>query len=121
LSEIAKIEVKPWIKLTVHEVIKNTVDRMVKTQAMTIRISGETVPLQWAGGILFRSAPFPETDETVKEMMQGRLHWMAVEFAPMEKHTPLIRDTDTNTEVPIVDVSYNKIFLKMAKQLLAKK
>jgi hypothetical protein len=118
LSDIVDIEIKPWKKLTIHEVIKNTVDTMVKTQAMAIRASEQNAPLQWAGGILFRATAFPDIEETVKEMMQDRLHWMAVEFAPMKKYTPILKDKEINTEVPIVDVGYNKIFLKLAQKLL---
>ena len=118
MSDIAEIEVKPWRKLTVHEVVKSTVDRLVKTQAMIIRVSEEPAPLHWAGGVLFRAVAFPETEETVKEMIQDRLHWMAVEFTPMKKHIPVLKNQETNTEVPVVDVSYNKIFLKLAQQLL---
>ncbi len=119
LPEIIEIEIKPWSKLTVHEVLKTTIENLVKTQSIAIQSSGQVVPLQWAGGILFRSEGFPVTDEIAKEMLQGRLHWVSVEFAPMENFTPTLRDTVSNVEVPVVDFSYNKIFLTLAQQLLS--
>ncbi|MFH1328620.1 MAG: hypothetical protein ABIH76_07270 [Candidatus Bathyarchaeota archaeon] len=118
MSETLDIEIKPWSKLTVHEVVKSTAENLIKTQAMVIESSQQVLPLMWAGGIVFRNVAFPESSETVMEMLQGRLHWMAVEYAPLKKYTPMLKYKDTNREVPIVDVSYNKIFPKLAKQLL---
>ncbi|MFH1327690.1 MAG: hypothetical protein ABIH76_02385 [Candidatus Bathyarchaeota archaeon] len=118
MSEIVDIEIKPWSKLIVHEVVKSTVEILVKMQAMFIESSQEIIPLMWAGGIVFHHGSFPESSETVREMLQGRLHWMAVEYAPLKKYTPMLKYKDTNREVPIVDVSYNPIFRKLAKQLL---
>ncbi|MFQ5761906.1 MAG: hypothetical protein ACE5PO_02625 [Candidatus Bathyarchaeia archaeon] len=117
MSETVEIEIKPWSKLTVHEVIKTTVENLVKEQAIGIQ-SGQLTLLQWAAGILFRAAPFPITDEVAKEMLQGHLHWASVEFAALKKFTPVLKDPTSNVDVPVVDVSTNKVFLKLAQQLL---
>lgn len=52
-------------------------------------------------------------------MLEGRLHWLAVEFALCPEYKPVIEVEDLRVAVPLVNVSHNKIFVKMAEQLKA--
>ncbi|MCP8316023.1 MAG: hypothetical protein H3Z52_15620 [archaeon] len=119
MSEVAEIEIKPWSKLTVHEVLEVDFQTLVRSQALGQPAGGQAPPLNWVNGIIFRSSPFPPSGPVVKEMLEGRLHWLAMEFALCPEYKPAIQVGDLRVTVPLINVSHNKIFVKMAEQLKA--
>jgi hypothetical protein len=59
--------------------------------------------------------PFPMTDAVIKELMEGRLHWDHVSFAPMEEFQPTYHIPDVRLTASIIDVSVNPIFQDIGK------
>ena len=118
MSEIAEIEIKPWSKLTVHEVLQTDFNQLVRSQVLLGQAAGGQIPpLNWANGIIFRSSVFPPTESVVKEMLLGNLHWSAVEFALCPEYKPAIQVEDLRATVPVTNASHNKIFVSMAERL----
>jgi len=117
MSEIVEIEIKPWSKLTVHEVLQTDFKQLIRSQALGQPVGGQAPPLNWVNGIAFRSSPFPLTDPVVNEMLLGRLHWAAVEFALCPEYKSSIEVEGLRVTVPFNNVSHNKIFVSMAERL----
>ncbi|RLI46800.1 hypothetical protein DRO64_00340 [Candidatus Bathyarchaeota archaeon] len=72
-------------------------------------------PLRWVDGIVLRHTTYPMTDTVVKELIEGRVHWDHVAFAPMEEYRPTIHLEDMQITVKIANVSANPIFQTIAK------
>jgi desulfoferrodoxin (superoxide reductase-like protein) len=67
------------------------------------------MPLYWCGGILFGFSSVPMTEEIVKEYLKGRIHWLEVHFARMDKHVPVItfesEEYKATMSVRVIDTS----------------
>ena len=115
--EVAEIEIKPWSKVVVHEVLQSEFESMAKRRAIGQPPESYAPPLSWVNGIVFTNTSFPISTPVAKEMLEGRLHWVAVEFALCPEYKPAIRVEELKVTVPIVNVSHNKIFVKLANRL----
>lgn len=111
-----EISIEPWKKLVIHEVIEYRLEDWIKQIAFSTRTSGGGIPtMQWIDGIVFSPANFPTTDATVKEQLQGILHWSSVSFAIKPNFEKQI--VSENATINLVDVSVNEIFKKLAREL----
>jgi hypothetical protein len=54
---------------------------------------------------------------SLKEMLQGIVHWNIVEWAPMPHYQNVIQITDINAKIPVIDVSKTKILCEVIKAL----
>ena len=120
VSKPVEIEIKSWSKLTVHDVLQSDLNAMARTQALGQPAGGVTRALSWANGVVFRNTPFPVTDVVVNEMLEGRLHLTAVEFALCPEFRPMIEVQDLRVTVPLVDSSNNELLVKLADELKAR-
>lgn len=81
----------------------------------SIIAGGKTAGLYWAEGVVFIYFPLPATTETAtRELMEKkRVYWTFLGYALMPKYQPLI-ETKEKIIVPIIDVSSNPMFRKVA-------
>lgn len=67
------------------------------------------MPLYWCSGIVFSFSSVPMTEEIVREYLRGRIHWIEVHFARMEKYVPVIsfepEEYKSTMTVRIIDTS----------------
>lgn len=110
------IEIAPWKRLIIHEVIEYKFDEWITQIAFNAKSSGGGIPtMQWVDGVVFSPTNFPATDVVMKEQMDGVLHWSSVSFALREGfERQIVRD---NATVNLIDVSVNVIFKNLAKKL----
>ncbi len=62
----------------------------------------------------------PQTDEVVRESLEGRIHWSAVSFALMPEYKDVIPIAEINAKIPVINVTTNEILCEVAKELKKK-
>jgi len=85
-----------------------------------LRAVGQPVALNWAEGVVFiHFAMEPVTDELVEDFLKGRLYYLGVNFAIMDKYKPFLvyKSEQGEVPVPILNVSSNQMFSELAKWL----
>ena len=79
---------------------------------------GKLAGLYWAEGIVFLYFPLPASTETAaKELIENkRVYWTFVGYSLMPKYQPTI-ETKEKMIVPVIDISSNPMFRKVASWL----
>lgn len=119
-----KITFSPATELIVHEAVEMTRDDLLLER---ITPAGN-MPLYWCGGVLFSFSSLPMTDDIVKEYLHGKIHWLEVHFARMEKYQPVItfepEEYKSTMNVRIIDTTssdLHKEFIKWLKDNVKKR
>jgi len=59
----------------------------------------------------------PPTEDVVKEMLAGKVHWSAIAWALMPKYQPVFVISEINARIPIVNVSTTAGIIDVVKAL----
>lgn len=88
----------------------------------SIIAGGKAAGLYWAEGVVFLYFPLPVTTETaVKALVEEkRVYWTFVGYSLMPKYQSLI-ETKEKIMVPVIDISSNPMFKKVANWLKEQK
>jgi hypothetical protein len=88
----------------------------------SIIAGGKTTGLYWAEGMVFLYFPLPASTETAaRALVENRqVYWTFVGYAVMPDYRPII-ETKEKIMVPVIDMSSNPIFRKVAKWLKQQK
>ena len=117
-----KIIFEPFKELVVKDFSKfEKLEDLVYIGAQ-LRAVGQPVALNWAEGVVFfHTVMDPITDELVEEFLKGRLYYIGVNFALMERYKPQVTYKSSQGEivVPIINVSSKRILSELAKWLKA--
>ena len=107
---------RPREQVIIHEYSRyNSVEDLIKA-AFSGAPPGATIgPIKWVDGIALVQRAYPMTDAVVKELIEGKLHWDHVSFAPMEEYRSNIHLEDMRVTAAIIDVSANPIFRVIAE------
>lgn len=83
---------------------------------------GKLAGLYWAEGVVFLYFPLPASTETAaKELIENkRVYWTFLGYSMMPKYQPTI-ETKEKMIVPVVDMSSNLMFKKVADWLKEQK
>lgn len=83
---------------------------------------GKTAGLYWAEGVVFVYFPLPASTETAAKTLveNGQVYWTFVGYAIMSKYQPII-ETKEKMMVPVIDMSHNPMFKKVANWLKEQK
>jgi hypothetical protein len=83
---------------------------------------GKLAGLYWAEGIVFLYFPLPASTETAAKALieDKRVYWTFVGYALMQKYQPTI-ETKEKMIVPVIDMSSNPMFRKVASWLKEQK
>lgn len=73
---------------------------------------GARAYLQWAEGVVYAPSTAPP-DVQYDELLEGKIIWLGVTFAPMPKFSPVLREGEI--EVPVVDSSKSEFSVAAAK------
>jgi len=114
---LIRITFSPATELVVHEVVA-----MAKDDLLLERITpAGNMPLYWCDGILFSFSSIPMTEEIVKEYLKGRIHWLEVHFARMDKYVPTITfesaEYKATMNVRVIDTSSSLLHSEFTKWL----
>lgn len=88
----------------------------------SIIAGGKTAGLYWAEGVVFLYFPLPASTETAAKALveSRRVYWTFVGYALMPKYQPII-ETKEKIMVPVIDISSNPMFRKVANWLKEQK
>jgi len=88
----------------------------------SIIAGGKAVGLYWAEGVVFLYFPLPASTETVAKMLveNNRVYWTFVGYSFMPKYGLTI-ETKEKIIVPVIDMSSNPMFRKVADWLKQQK
>ena len=88
----------------------------------SIIAGGKTTGLYWAEGMVFLYFPLPASTETAAKALveNRRVYWTFVGYALMPNYR-LIIETKEKIMVPVIDMSSNPMFRKVAKWLKEQK
>jgi hypothetical protein len=83
---------------------------------------GKLAGLYWAEGLVFLYFPLPASTEIAAKALieDKRVYWTFVGYAPMQKYQPTI-ETKEKMIVPVIDMSSNAVFRKVANWLKEQK
>ena len=83
---------------------------------------GKLAGLYWAEGVVFLYFPLPASTETAAKALieDKRVYWTFVGYALMPKYQPTI-ETKEKMIVPVIDMSSNPMFRKVASWLKEQK
>ena len=83
---------------------------------------GKTAGLYWAEGVAFLYFPLSATTETAARNLveNGRVYWTFVGYSLMQKYKPVI-ETKEKIMVPVINMSANPMFKKIASWLKKQK
>jgi hypothetical protein len=110
---MVEFEYQPWKKIVVHEVLKRSLEAFLSQSSLGVQAGGIGRPLLWVDGMIFMRVQLPDTDEIVKEKVQGVLHYSNISYVMHEKYKSEFKVAG-NIRIPVLDVSNNKIFREMA-------
>lgn len=117
---MVKVIFKPWEEVVIHESIQHSLEDLIKLNSMGVQPGGLAAPLQWAEGVIFRFGAMAQTDEVVREALQGRVHWTGVAWALMPEYKNVILITEINAKIPVINVSTSAILCEVAKAQMQK-
>ena len=88
----------------------------------SIIAGGKTAGLYWTEVVVFLYFPLPASTETAAKALveSRRVYWTFVGYALMPKYQPII-ETKEKIMVPVVDMSSNPMFRKVANWLKEQK
>lgn len=88
----------------------------------SIVAGGKTTGLYWSEGVVFLYFPLPASTETAAKALveSKRVYWTFVGYALMPKYQ-LIIETKEKIMIPVIDMSANPMFRKVANWLKQQK
>ncbi len=109
---MVEFEYQPWKKIVVHEVVKYPIEFFTSQHCLGVETGGIGRPLNWADGIVFDIGPFRDTDDIIREKLEGKIHYSSIIYGVLEKYQPVF-ELPSSIRIPVTDVSDNKIFKEM--------
>lgn len=81
---------------------------------------GQPAVLYWAEGVAFLPIPVPTNNaKVVEELLNGRVFWMSVSFAPMANYSPML-SVEKGPEAMVINVSRSNLLTQVARWLKSK-
>jgi hypothetical protein len=120
---MAKFTYKPWNEVVIHEIIESKPeDLFASIVRQTIASSGVgiTPSVNWVDGIAFVESQFADSDEVVREKLNGVVHYSSLEFARVPEYRSEIQVNVGGGLYPIrlQKVDTNPIFVELARYLM---
>jgi len=114
--DMATVKYEPRKEVIIHETSTfETAQEFV--EFLTQGLRGNFPPVHWVDGILLTFSALPYTDTVSKEIIQGRLHWDHLSFAPLPEYQSTITTSDNAASLTILNVSSNDTFRSVAKYI----
>jgi hypothetical protein len=111
---VVEFEYQPWRKIIVHEVLKFPLQNFLSRHSVGVQQGGFGLPLAWAEGIILENFAFRDTDEIIKEKLDGKIHFNSLHYAIMEDYQPEFK-LQRNIRIPVMNVGNNVLLKEMAR------
>ena len=113
VGDSIEFEYQPWKKIIIHEVIKFPLKHFLSSSSLGVQAGGVGRPLLWVNGLILQISHFGDTDDIIKEKLNGTLHYSSISYTTQEEFQPEFK-VDGNIRIPIINVSDNRIFAELA-------
>ena len=110
---MVKFEFQPWKRIIVHEVARFSVEYFISSHSLGVQQGGVGRPISWTDGFLFEFGVFRDTDDVIKEKLEGKVHWSFLHYAILENYQ-LEFKVAGNIRIPVMNVADNETFREMA-------
>lgn len=119
---MARFTYKPWNEIVIHEIIESKPEDLFSSvirQTIASSGVGVTPSINWVDGIAFIESPFADSDQVIKEKLNGVIHYSSVEFARVPEYRSEIQVNVGGGPHPIrlQKVDTNPIFVELARYL----
>ena len=109
---------QPITEIIIHELVKvNNIEDFLSIKTNNVPLGTAAPPARWADGILYEPQGFPPTPEIIKDQLEGKLHFAAVEYTEMKEYKPYLKNSNNNVLLPIIDMSHNDITKQITQWL----
>ena len=105
---------EPYHTIVIHDIVQYDLNRLVHLHGLGVQSGQLGRPINWVNGVAFTYRSIPPTKDTIKEQIKGKIHWSALSFAFMPKHTQIIEIPEGKIRIPILNLSDNEIFRDVA-------
>lgn len=110
---MVEFEFQPWRKIIVHEVVKFPLQHFISGASYGVQTGGVGRPLTWANGFIFEKRGLRDTDDVVKEKLEGKIYWSSLHYAILKKCQPEFK-VPGNIRIPVINLSDHETFREMA-------
>ena len=115
VRRMTEVSYEPRKKVIIHEYsYYDSVEALVRC-GFAGAPPGSSVIIRWVDGVVLSQNTYPMTDSITAELIEGRLHWDHVSFAPMEEYQASLSFANLAITVTVIDVSVNPVFCDIAK------
>jgi hypothetical protein len=109
------IKLEPRKEIVIHEYTAyKDANELINTEIGEHQSGATFTGLKWVDGILLKFTPLPMNEITTKEVIEGRVHWDHMSFAPSANFQERI-STGRGPTVTVTDVSKNPSYVDVAK------
>jgi hypothetical protein len=119
-DNLVKITYAPTAEIIVHQVLKLENKFFFESVVKQTLASGvQLIPtVNWLDGIAFAILRFPETEDIVKELMNGRTHYSSVLYTEIPFQQSFdIRLGNNPVSVPLVKADYSPDLVELVRFL----
>jgi hypothetical protein len=109
-----EVRYEPYKELIIKDYKYEPTSEKLASLVAPMIAAGAQAYLQWADGVVYAATSAPP-DAQYEDLLEGKVVWLAVVFAPMPKFGQMIRTS--GIEVPVLDVSENELSLAAARWL----
>jgi hypothetical protein len=111
--------------MVIHEILEYSLEDLCTNRVLQVLQSGAAgiIPsLGWASGVVFTAVPFPDSDDIIKEKLNGVIHYSAVEYASLPEYRAevQVRVAASQYPVKVVKVDQNPLFVELGRFLSEK-
>jgi len=118
LEIMVTIRHQPITEIIIHELVKvNNIEDFLSIKTNNVPLGTAAPPARWADGILYEPQGFPPTPEIIKDQLEGKLHFAAVEYTEMKEYKPYLKNSNNNVLLPIIDMSHNDVTKQITQWL----
>ncbi|MCS6769822.1 MAG: hypothetical protein NZ570_05235 [Candidatus Caldarchaeum sp.] len=112
---MVEIVYNPVKEIVVLEYIKYpTADELIRNMILP---PGQPAVLYWADGVVFLPIPLVANNtKVIEEIMNGRLYWMSVSFAPLPNYSQML-SAEKGPEALVINVSRSQTLSTVARWL----
>ncbi|HZW55781.1 MAG TPA: hypothetical protein VFF30_05780 [Nitrososphaerales archaeon] len=119
---MVRVTYSPYREVVIHEILEKTPEELfsaIVQQAHAQGAVGITPSIQWARGVAFSVGFFPQTEEIVRDSLQGKIHYGTVMFTSIPQFKPdvSVRVLGTEHRIRLVNAESNQILADVASFL----
>jgi len=121
MAEQLRVKYEPFKEIVIREFVKfESADDLARFASIVA--GGKPTGLYWAEKVAFIYFPLPATTETAAKALveEKKVYWTFVGYALMPQYKKII-ETKEKIMVPLIDMTPNPMFRKIAKWLIEQK